>query len=37
VGEDYSFCVRARRAGFKVWVDPTVKVKHHKDTIYVVE
>jgi len=37
IGEDYSWCVRARRAGFKVMVDPTVKVRHHKDTIYVVE
>lgn len=37
IGEDYSWCIRARRAGHKVWVDPTVKVKHHKDTIYVVE
>lgn len=37
VGEDYSWCVRARRAGFKVMVDPRIKVKHHKDVIYVVE
>ncbi len=37
VGEDYSWCVRARRAGYKIYVDPAVKVRHHKDTIYVVE
>ena len=37
VGEDYSWCVRARRAGHKVMVDPTIKVRHHKDIIYVVE
>jgi hypothetical protein len=37
IGEDYSWCMRARRAGHTVYVDPTVKVRHHKDTIYVVE
>jgi hypothetical protein len=34
VGEDYSFCINARRNGFKTFIDPTVKVKHHKETIY---
>ena len=34
VGEDYSWCINARRNGFKTYVDPTVKVKHHKETIY---
>ena len=34
VGEDYSWCMNARRNGFKVMVDPTVKVRHHKETIY---
>lgn len=34
IGEDYSFCVNARRNGFKVFVDPTVKVKHHKEIVY---
>jgi GT2 family glycosyltransferase len=34
VGEDYSWCMRARRAGFKVMVDPKVKVGHTKETIY---
>ena len=34
VGEDYSWCARAQQAGYKVWVDPTVKVKHHKETVY---
>ena len=37
VGEDYSWCMRARRAGYRVMVDPLVKVWHHKDAIYVVE
>jgi hypothetical protein len=34
VGEDYSFCVNARRNGFKVYLDSEVKVKHHKEIIY---
>ena len=34
VGEDYSWCMKAREAGFKILVDPTVKVLHHKSTIY---
>lgn len=34
VGEDYSWCGRAQQAGFKIFVDPTVKVRHHKETIY---
>lgn len=34
IGEDYSWCINARRNGFKVMVDPTVKVRHHKETIY---
>lgn len=34
VGEDYSWCGRAQQAGFKIFVDPTVRVKHHKETIY---
>lgn len=36
MGEDYSWCEGAKEAGFKIWVDPEVKVKHHKETIYVV-
>jgi hypothetical protein len=36
VGEDYSWCANAQAAGFKVYVDPEVKVKHHKETIYVI-
>jgi hypothetical protein len=34
VGEDYSFCNNAKRAGYKVMVDPMVRVKHHKETVY---
>ncbi|NBS92159.1 MAG: hypothetical protein EBS91_00020 [Betaproteobacteria bacterium] len=33
-GEDYSWCARAQAAGYKIWVDPAVKVKHHKETVY---
>lgn len=34
VGEDYSWCINAQRNGFKVMLDPTVKVKHHKEVIW---
>lgn len=34
VGEDYSWCGRAQQAGYTIWVDPLVKVKHHKETVY---
>lgn len=34
VGEDYSWCANATRAGFKIFVDPLVKVKHHKEIVY---
>ena len=34
VGEDYSWCGKAQQAGYKIYVDPTVKVKHHKETVY---
>jgi hypothetical protein len=34
VGEDYSWCMNARRNGYKTFIDPMVKVLHHKETIY---
>jgi GT2 family glycosyltransferase len=34
MGEDYSWCERAKQSGFKIWVDPQVKVRHHKETVY---
>jgi hypothetical protein len=34
VGEDYSWCNHARKAGYKIMVDPMVKVNHHKETVY---
>jgi len=27
-GEDYVFCRRARQAGFKIWIDPTIELDH---------
>lgn len=30
MGEDLSWCYRARNAGFKIWFDPMVRVTHHK-------
>ena len=29
-GEDVAFCKNARAAGFSVWLDPTIRVTHHK-------
>ena len=34
VGEDYSWCMNARRAGFKVMFDPSIKVDHIKEGIW---
>ena len=31
--EDFSFCIKAREAGYKIWVDPSVKCGHHKEVI----
>jgi len=28
VGEDYTFCDRAREHGYEVWIDPTIKLGH---------
>ena len=30
MGEDLSFCYRASQAGFEVWLDPNIKLQHHK-------
>lgn len=32
--EDVSFCLRAKEAGFKIHIDPTVWVRHQKITTY---
>lgn len=34
VGEDYSWCYNAMAVGHEIWVDPLVKVRHHKETVY---
>ena len=31
--EDFSFCLKAREAGYKIWVDPSVRCGHHKEVI----
>jgi len=30
IGEDISWCTRAMGLGYKIWMDPTVLVNHHK-------
>lgn len=30
-GEDYSFCMRARQAGFQVWLDPSIQLCHRSE------
>jgi hypothetical protein len=32
--EDVGFCINAKKAGFKIYVDPTIRVGHLKDFIY---
>lgn len=34
VGEDYSWCIHARDVGYRIMVDPNVKVLHHKEAVY---
>lgn len=34
IGEDYSWCMNARRAGFKVMLDPSIKVDHIKESVW---
>jgi hypothetical protein len=29
-GEDYSWCIKAKKAGYKIWLDPSIRVGHHK-------
>lgn len=33
IGEDLSFCMNAKKLGFEIWFDPTVKVNHHKSVV----
>jgi hypothetical protein len=32
-----SFCMKAKEAGFQIWVDPSVRVGHHKEVILTVD
>lgn len=34
MGEDYSWCQSAREAGFKIYLHPLIKLKHHKGGVY---
>jgi len=34
IGEDYSWCMNARRAGMKIMLDPSIKVDHHKESVW---
>jgi hypothetical protein len=36
LGEDYSWCVGAKEAGFSVWVHPLVRVEHMKEMVLTV-
>jgi len=36
VGEDYSWCGRAQQVGITIYVDPVVRVKHHKEAVLTV-
>jgi hypothetical protein len=31
-GEDYSWCTKAKKAGYEIFLDPSVLVNHHKKT-----
>ena len=30
MGEDISWCYRVKQNGYQIWLDPTVRVQHHK-------
>lgn len=34
IGEDYSWCMNARENGFKIFIEPSVRVAHHKGIVY---
>ena len=37
LSEDWAFCQRARDAGFKVWLDPSIRVGHNGDRLLTLE
>lgn len=36
LGEDYSWCMGAKEAGFKIWLHPLSRVEHHKEFVLTV-
>ena len=37
LSEDWAFCHRAKEAGFKVWLDPTIRLGHIGSVMYTLE
>lgn len=37
LSEDWAFCQRAKDEGFKVWLDPSIRLDHHGDYAYQLE
>jgi hypothetical protein len=37
LGEDWAFCELARELGFKVWLDPSIRVAHSGRYFYTVD
>jgi len=37
VGEDVAFCLKAKKLGFDIWVDPTIKLGHIGERIYTID
>jgi hypothetical protein len=33
IGEDVAFCIKARKADYEIWCDPSVRVNHQKSVI----
>lgn len=37
LSEDWAFCHRAKEAGFKVWLDPSIRLGHYGSVMYTLE
>lgn len=37
LSEDWAFCERAKQAGYKLWLDPSVRLAHHGDYGFMLE
>ncbi len=35
-GEDYSWCLGAKEAGYEIWLDPLIRVEHQKSVVFTV-